>query len=99
MITPSDDGAALTNYDMSYVNGTFTISKKDATVTAHDAGKIYGSSDPGLTASESGFTAADGATITLSATRASGEAVGTYVITPFASGTALASSDERLLRA
>src|SRR5205823_5238218 len=88
-ITPSASGAALSNYTVTYVNGTFTISKAAATVTANNAGKTYGATDPTLTASATGFTSADAASITLSATRASGESVGTYTITPSASGTAL----------
>src|SRR5207244_6360954 len=70
---------------------TFTISKGAATVTANNAGKTYGATDPTLAASATGFTTADAASITLSATRASGESVGTYTITPSASGTALSN--------
>src|SRR5260221_14156116 len=44
-----------------------------------------------LTATATGFSAADAATLTLSATRASGEAVASYVITPAASGAALSN--------
>src|SRR5207244_7891813 len=85
-IPPSASGAALSNYTVTPVNGTFTIYKAAATVTAANNSKTYGTSDPTLTASQSGFTAADALTITLSATRASGEAATTYVITPSASG-------------
>src|SRR5204863_2811582 len=59
-----------------------------ATVTATNNSKTYGASEPGLSATQTGFTAADAATIVLSATRASGEAATTYVITPAATGTA-----------
>src|SRR5204863_6576 len=62
-----------------------------ATVTAANNGKIYGTSDPALTATQTGFTAADAATIALSATRAGGEAVDSYAITPSASGAALSN--------
>ncbi len=76
----------MANYAITYVNGTFTITAKPATVTAADATKVYGAGDPALTASESGFLAGDTAGITLTATRAAGENVGPYVITPLATG-------------
>src|SRR5207247_4207979 len=60
-----------------------------ATVTAHDNSKVYGATDPSLSVTETGFSAADAATITLSATRASGDAATIYVITPSAAGAAL----------
>src|SRR5260221_6611547 len=44
-----------------------------------------------LTATASGFSAADAAGLTLSATRAAGEAVASYVITPAASGAGLSN--------
>jgi hypothetical protein len=90
-ITPSASGAALANYKVTYVSATFTINKATATVTASAAGKTYGTTDPALTATETGFTAADAATITLNATRAPGESAGAYTITPSATGTALAN--------
>jgi probable HAF family extracellular repeat protein len=90
-ITPFATGAALANYSVTYTTATFTINKASAAVTATAASKTYGAADPGLTATESGFTTADAATITLSATRAAGENVGTYAITPSASGAALAN--------
>src|SRR5439155_15345409 len=89
--TATATGAALSNYTVTYVPGTFTITKAAVTVTAHDGTKVYGASDPTLTASQTGFTAADAATIALSATRASGEAVGTYSTTATATGTALSN--------
>ncbi len=86
VITPSASGGNVGNYAITYVNGTFTITAKPATVTAADATKVYGAGDPGLTASENGFLAGDTAGITLTATRAAGENVGPYVITPLATG-------------
>ena len=75
------------NYLLSFVGSTFTIAPRSATVTANDAQKSVGGTDPALTVSSSGFLPADN--ITVSATRASGELVGTYVITPAAAGAAL----------
>jgi VCBS repeat-containing protein len=81
----------LSNYTVTYVAGTFSITKAAATVTAPDKTKAYGAADPALTATATGFTAADAATITVSATRASGEAVGSYATTATASGAALSN--------
>ncbi len=86
VVTPLASGGNVTNYVITYVTGTFTITAKPATVTAADATKVYGAADPGLTASQSGLLAGDVAGITLTATRAAGENVGPYVITPLASG-------------
>ena len=58
-------------------------------MTAEDKSKVYGSDDPELTTTDSGFLAADlGADkIAFSASRAAGESVagGPYTITPAAS--------------
>jgi hypothetical protein len=77
------------NYALTYNPGTFTIGQRAATVTAQDASKIVGALDPPLTATGTNFLPADG--ITFAATRAPGALVGTYVITPTASGAALAN--------
>jgi MBG domain (YGX type) len=91
-ITPlGSDGATslLGNYDVTYKTGQLTITKKAATLTADDKSKVYGSADPALTTTDSGFLAADlgAGKITFSASRASGESVagGPYTITPSAS--------------
>src|SRR5204862_124602 len=65
----------------------FTIDKALASVSAVANSKTYGGTDPALTTTNSGFLAGDlGVTkITFSATRASGESVNTYTITPSAS--------------
>src|SRR2546425_1074870 len=82
---------AAANYAFTYVNGILTITKAAATVTAGGGTKAYGASDPVLSATATGFTAADAATITLTATRAAGEAVGSYATTATASGAALSN--------
>ena len=78
-------GAALSNYNVTYPLGSFSITPAPATVTAGGGTKVYGTSDPAITATATGFAAADG--ITVSATRTSGEAVGSYVTTATAAGT------------
>ena len=73
MTTATATGAALSNYTVTYVAGTFSITPATATVTAGSGTKAYGTADPALTATATGFTAADALTIALTATRAAGE--------------------------
>src|SRR5204862_534814 len=80
------------NYTVTSVAGSFSITKAAATVTAGGGTKAYGATDPALSAAtQSGFTAADALTVTLSETRAPGEAVGSYVTTATATGAALSN--------
>ena len=66
------------NYDVTATNG-ITITKKAATVAAVDATKVYGETDPELTATVEGLIGDDSLNYTL--TRAEGEDVGEYEIT------------------
>ena len=61
------------------VSKTWTIAKKDVTVTADNASKVFGEADPTLTSKVEGLIAGDTLNITLQ--RAAGEDVGSYVIT------------------
>src|SRR6185436_3394753 len=87
--TATATGAPLSNYTVTYVPGTFSITKAAATVTAGGGSKTYGTADPALRATATGFTTADAETIVLTETRAAGETVGSYVTTATATGTAL----------
>ena len=70
------------NYNVSGVK-TFTIARAKATVTATDKSKTYGESDPKLEATVSGLVNGEAANlITYTLSRAKGEDVGTYTITP-----------------
>jgi hypothetical protein len=77
------------NLSLSAPAVNFVITKKAASVTAEDKSKVYGSDDPALTTTDSGFLAGDlgSGKITFSASRAAGESVagGPYAITPSAS--------------
>ena len=76
-ITPG--GYSSTNYLISYVDGTLTISPLAVTVTAYPQTKVYGSADPALTYTNSpALVAGDSFTGALS--RVAGEAVGSYAI-------------------
>ena len=76
-------------YQLYYHDAFFAIQPRSATLTANNAQKLVGGTDPVLTTTPSGFTGTDG--ITFSATRAPGETIGTYVITPHAAGAALSN--------
>jgi uncharacterized repeat protein (TIGR02543 family) len=68
------------NYEDSFGSATVTITAKPVKVTAENKSKIYGADDPELTATVAGTLGTDTVTYTLS--RAQGENVGTYAITP-----------------
>src|SRR5262249_24313582 len=50
----------LSNYSITYNTASFIINPKAASVTPDPASKTYGSADPALTGTLSGFLAADG---------------------------------------
>ena len=66
MTTATATGAALSNYTVTYVAGSFSITKAAATVTAGGGTKAYGTADPAHSATATGFTTADALTIALS---------------------------------
>src|SRR5206468_10929373 len=85
--TATATGAALSNYTVTYVPGSFTITTAVLTVTADDQTSAYGAANPPLTARYTGFVNGDTAaslttpaSVTTIATTAS--AVGTYAIMP-----------------
>jgi len=81
------------NVSNSPQNGsvTITINPKAASVSAVAASKAINLPDPPLTTTNSGFLAGDLPSITFGATRVAGETLGTYVITPSASGAVLSN--------
>ena len=83
-ITVSGD-AVQGFYDVTYVNGIFTINRKELTVQADNLSKTYGNVDPILTATVDGLVGSDTVNYTLS--REAGETVGTYTITATCEGT------------
>jgi hypothetical protein len=71
---------ALSNYNVTYQNGTFEITKRDLTVTPTEKqSKIYGNSDKVLTYIASNLV--EGDELSGSLTREQGEDVGYYSIT------------------
>ena len=87
-ITAALGTLAAANYTFSFASGTLSVTPASLTVTANPASRTYGASDPGYTASYSGFllsqTLGDsGVTGAPSLTSNDGTAspVGTYTIT------------------
>ncbi|MBP5180016.1 MAG: InlB B-repeat-containing protein [Clostridiales bacterium] len=68
------------NYNVTVVNGTFTITPAAATITAVDNSKVYGSADPTFSVTFSGLVNGD-TSLAYTIGRAEGEDVGTYAIT------------------
>ena len=70
------------NYNVTATNGTLTIDKKDATVTADPKSKTYGDANPTVTAVVVGeVTGGDPVNYSLSTTATQFSNVGTYTIT------------------
>jgi sugar lactone lactonase YvrE len=84
--------AVLSNYNVTYNTAAFTITKANASVTPNTATKTYGTVDPALSGTLTGFLAADSVIATYS--RTAGEAVGgsPYSITATLSPTAVLSN-------
>lgn len=73
-------------YDINYQTGTLTINPAALLVTANDASRLYGGSNPLFSASfdslAAGDTVADLPNLTFSTDALAGSGVGTYTITP-----------------
>jgi type IV secretory pathway VirJ component len=82
----SCSGAAAANYAISYLNGTLTVNKAPLTVTGDDKTKVYGKTNPALTATITGFVNHDPGTVvtgtpTVATTATTASGVGVYAIT------------------
>lgn len=83
--TVSGSGLTSGNYAISYLPGTLTVTPAALTVTADDATRRYGSSNPAFTATYAGLVAGDTAgdigPLTFSTAATSTSDVGNYAIT------------------
>ena len=50
IVASNAQGTGLANYEITYAPGTLTVSRRQVTITANAAGKVYGARDPALTA-------------------------------------------------
>ncbi len=77
--------AANDNYTISFTGSSLTITKAALSIAADAKTKIYGAADPANSATYSGFVLGETSSVlggTLAFTRAPGENVGSYPITP-----------------
>jgi len=70
--------AVLGNYNVTYNTASFTINRANASVTPAAAGKTYGTAEPTLSGTLTGFLPAEG--VTAIYTRTAGETAGLYNI-------------------
>ncbi|HTG44693.1 MAG TPA: MBG domain-containing protein [Verrucomicrobiae bacterium] len=82
----SASGAASSDYTISYVAGTLSVTPAALIITADDKSKVYGAALPSFTASYNGFVNGDSASslttpVSLSTTATVSSAVGSYPIT------------------
>ena len=74
------------NYVVTVVDGAFTITPAELTITLDDAGKVYGEADPELTYTVEGLVNGDTVEdLNIVVNREAGEDYGTYKITAIAS--------------
>ncbi|MBB5346151.1 beta strand repeat-containing protein, partial [Tunturibacter empetritectus] len=88
-IVPTATGANIADYNVVYANGTLTVTQVTLTVTAANASRTYGATNPAFSASASGAVNGDTFTFTESTSATATSPVGTYAIVPLASGTNL----------
>ncbi len=86
-------GGIASNYSITHVNGTLTVTQAPLTVTADPQTKIYGASDPALTYSITAGALFNGDVLSGTLARSAGSNVGTYAITQ---GTLSATADYAL---
>ena len=80
IVVKNGDNDVTYQFTVNTENGSLKITPKAVTVTAENTGKTYGEKDPELTATVSGTL--DNDTVSYSLSRAEGENVGDYAITP-----------------
>ncbi len=88
-IVPSAAGANLKNYTQTAANGVLTINPALLTLSAENATRVYGAVNPVFTGSVKGLLNGDQVQQSFTTDAAPGSPVGSYSITPSASGTAL----------
>src|SRR5947207_14258780 len=81
----------------NFHNGSLTVTKAPLTVTSDNKNKVYGASNPSLTATISGFVNSDTVAVvsgapTLSTTASTSSGVGGYPITVDSAGTLSAAN-------
>jgi hypothetical protein len=73
-------GLANTNYAVTFVKGTLTVTSRSVTVIADAQSKVYGDDDPALTYKITNGSLVNGDVFTGALARAQGQNIGTYAI-------------------
>jgi predicted outer membrane repeat protein len=89
---PSFSGSIAADYAITAVQGSYSITKLAASVTPNAAGKVYGTTDPVLSGTLSGFLPVDGVTATYARTSGESVAGSPYTISATLSPTASLSN-------
>ena len=84
VIKNGSDETVTASYNITYTNGTLAVTRASATVTADNASKTYGDTDPAsFTATVTGLVNNESESlITYTVSRTEGENAGGYTITP-----------------
>ena len=77
-----DPQGKLSNYSVASTNGTLKVDAAGLTVTANDASRAYGATDPAFSGTITGIQNGDNITATYATTATASSPVGTYPITP-----------------
>jgi hypothetical protein len=95
ILASSASGTGLSNYSITYVDGTLTINKATLTVTADNKSKTYGDANPTLTYTITGYKNSENATsagitgaAAISTLADQSSSVGSYTITSAANNLA-----------
>jgi HSP20 family molecular chaperone IbpA len=88
-ITATLAGSTLDNYDVTYNKGKLTITKAALEVKADDNTKVYGEANPAFTKTITGTKNGDAFSVTYNTAATALSPVGSYTITPFATGAKL----------
>ncbi len=85
-VVPTVSGSAAGNYNITTANGTLTVTTAPLTVTANNASRAYGISNPAFTGTITGLVNGDTVNAAYSTTAGLNSPVGTYAIVPTVTG-------------
>ena len=88
-IVPTVSGAALSNYSLTIVNGTLSITAngKSLLINVHSSARVYGAANPALAGDVTGVLPGDNVVVTYGTTATTASSSGTYPIGASVSGT------------
>ncbi len=86
-ITPTASGANIGNYTVTPTDGTLTVAPAALGVTANNASRTYGAANPSFAGAVTGAVNGDTFTESFATPATASSAIGSYAITPTASGT------------